>query len=232
MRHRIYTRDPLTGAVTIGGEEFHHAARVVRVREGEEVELFDGEGHAASGVIESITDDALIVRIEKPIDSREAAIAIDLAMSIIQLEKFELVLQKATELGVRSIIPLETDRQEIRAERYRGKDERWKKIIFEATKQSGRAVIAKLEPPTKFDDLMERENKIVFDADETQTDSVLSPQSSVLLIGPEGGWSERELIVAREHDCIFATLGPRRLRAETAAIVACALLNDRFTRRG
>ena len=153
-------------------------------------------------------------------------------MSIIQLEKFELVLQKATELGVRSIIPLETDRQEIRAERYRGKDERWKKIIFEATKQSGRAVIAKLEPPTKFDDLMERENKIVFDADETQTDSVLSPQSSVLLIGPEGGWSERELIVAREHDCIFATLGPRRLRAETAAIVACALLNDRFTRRG
>src|SRR2546421_9351776 len=231
MRHRIYTRDPLTGAVTIAGEEFHHAARVVRVREGEEVELFDGEGQAASGVVQSIASDVLIVQVEKQIESRESEIGIDLAMAIIQLEKFEMVLQKATELGVRSIIPLETDRQEIREERYRGKQERWQKIIFEATKQSGRAVIPRLETATKFDNLMERKNKIIFDTEEPihHSSFILHP---LLFIGPEGGWTDRELALARQNEATFATLGPRRLRAETAAIVACAVLNDRFTRRG
>ena len=176
MRHRIYTPDPLVDAVRIAGEEFHHAARVVRLREGEEVELFDGKGNAVSGVVESIATTHLIVRAGAPIDSREAKTAFDLAMAIINLEKFELVLQKATELGVRSIIPLETDRQEIRKERYSGKYDRWQKIIFEATKQCGRAVIPTLEEPTSFDQVMQRENKILFDAD-IKPNSVLSPQS-------------------------------------------------------
>jgi 16S rRNA (uracil1498-N3)-methyltransferase len=232
MRHRIYTREPLTGDVTIGGEELHHAVRVVRVRDGEEVELFDGQGHAASGiVVRSSGSDGLVVRVGKPIESRESPIAVDLAMAIIQLEKFELVLQKATELGVRSIIPIVTDRVEIRPERYRGKQERWEKIVFEATKQSGRAVIPKLEAAKKFDEILDREGqKILFDADVEPT-SVLSPQSSVLLIGPEGGWSEREITLARDRGCTFERLGPRRLRAETAAIVACDRHNDRFTTR-
>jgi 16S rRNA (uracil1498-N3)-methyltransferase len=223
MNHRIYTRDPLTGLLTISGEEFHHAARVVRLREGQEVELFDGEGHAAKGVVQSIDKEKLIVRVDSAIESRESPIAIDLAMSIIQLDKFELVLQKATELGISTIIPMITDRVEVREERYRGKQERWKKILFEATKQSGRAVIPKLESPTEFDAVVNREaNKILYDADE-ETTSVLSPQSSVLLfIGPEGGWSPGEIAAARDQGCSFADLGPRRLRAETAAIVACA----------
>jgi 16S rRNA (uracil1498-N3)-methyltransferase len=221
MRHRIYTPDPLVDAVTIAGEEFHHAAHVVRLRQGEEVELFDGKGQATNGVVQSIGTTNLIVQIGAPIDSREATVAIHLAMSIIHLEKFELVLQKATELGVRSIIPMETDRQDIRKERYRGKHERWEKIIFEATKQCGRAVIPTLEEPTSFDHVMQRENKILFDAD-INPNSALSPQPSVLLIGPEGGWSEREIALAKEHGAAFERLGERRLRAETAAIVACA----------
>jgi 16S rRNA (uracil1498-N3)-methyltransferase len=223
MRHRIYTRNPLAGLVTISGEELHHAARVVRVHEGEEVELFDGEGRGAAGIVQSIEREQMIVRIEKPIESRESPIAIDLAMSIIQLEKFELVLQKATELGVRSIIPMTTDRVEVRPERYRGKHERWEKIIFEATKQSGRALIAKLEPPTTFGEVVQRSaNKILFDADAPTQHSAFSTQHLVL-IGPEGGWTPRELDLAREHGCAFARLGPRRLRAETAAIVACVM---------
>jgi 16S rRNA (uracil1498-N3)-methyltransferase len=227
MRHRIYTRDTLTGLVTIRGEELHHAARVVRVREGEEVELFDGEGQAASGIVQSIEREQMVVRVEKPIDSRESPIAIDLAMSIIQLEKFELVLQKATELGVRSIIPMTTDRIEVRPERYRGKHQRWEKIIFEATKQSGRATIAKLEAPTTCDEVLQRDaNKILFDADAPTHHS--SPITHhLLLIGPEGGWTQRELDLAREHGCAFARLGPRRLRAETAAIVACVMCASR-----
>ena len=228
MRHRIYTRE-LTGLVEIRGEELHHAARVVRVHEGEEVELFDGEGRAASGIVQSIEREQMIVRIERPIDSRESPIAIDLAMSIIQLEKFELVLQKATELGVRSIIPITTDRAEVRPERYRGKQERWEKIIFEATKQSGRAMIPKLEPPTTFDDVVQREgSKILFDAEADPTHHSSLITHHLLMIGPEGGWTPRELHLARDHGCAFARLGPRRLRAETAAIVACVMCASRY----
>ena len=78
-------------------------------------------------------------------------------MSIIQLEKFEFVLQKGTELGVRSFIPLITDRMEVRIERIRGKEDRWKKIVLEAVKQSGRSQIPSIEPPTKFDDAIARD---------------------------------------------------------------------------
>src|SRR5438132_209327 len=98
MRHRFFSaRDLAAGdVVTLSDDERHHA-RVVRVRDGEEVELFDGRGAGYFGIYEG---DA--VRLTAPAPDREAPAAIHLAMSIIQLEKFELVLQKATELGVRS----------------------------------------------------------------------------------------------------------------------------------
>ena len=124
MRHRIYTRDPLTGLVTIRGEELHHAARVVRVREGEEVELFDGRGNNFLGRFS-----AECVEILKLIANREPRTAISLAMSIIHLDKFEIVLQKATELGVHSFVPLITDRIEVRIERVRGKEDRWTSLF-------------------------------------------------------------------------------------------------------
>src|SRR5688500_18104628 len=155
MRHRIFATNPIVvGAeVVVDGDEFHHAVRVARVREGEEVELFDGRGALGAGKVRSVARDHVTVHVERAVASREARVAIHLAAAIIQLERFELVLQKATELGARSIIPLITDRVEIRPERYRGKAERWEKIVFEAVKQSGRAVLPSVEPPTKFADV-------------------------------------------------------------------------------
>jgi 16S rRNA (uracil1498-N3)-methyltransferase len=149
-------------------------------------------------------------------------------MSIIQLEKFELVLQKATELGVRSLIPLVTDRVELRKERYSGKGERWERIVFEAVKQSGRTHVPRVEAPVSFDDVLARDGmKILFDAD-AEPRAVDALDDVTLLIGPEGGWSEEELQRARERHCLFQTLGPRRLRAETAGIVSVAVVASRF----
>lgn len=225
MQHRIYVPDgALEGEITIAGEEFHHAIRVVRVREGERVELFDGRGRAVAAVIESLARDSATVRVTEAIPSRETKLAMHLAMAVIQLEKFELVLQKATELGVLSITPLVTDRVEVRPERYRGKHDRWEKIVFEAVKQSGRAVIPTVGQPTALDEAIEREGcRIIFDADTEPSQIDLRCESSVFLyIGPEGGWSERELEIAKAKSCAFSRLGPRRLRAETAAIVAAA----------
>ena len=222
MRHRFFSATDLAAGATVEltSDERHHA-RVVRVRDGEEVEVFNGRGAGFFGIYEN---DA--IRLTTPAPDRESPVAIHLAMAVIQIEKFELVLQKATELGVRSIIPMVTERVEIRPERYRGKQELWRKIIFEAVKQSGRARIPELEEPAEFEDVITRDGlKILFDADAPATQQPANP--ATLLIGPEGGFSENELQAARDHGCAFDRLGPRRLRAETAAIVAAAIITAR-----
>ena len=228
MRHRIFVPE-LAPTVTVTGDEFHHSVRVVRVREGEEVELFDRAGNLAKGVVESIGRDQAVIRAGEAVASRESPVAIHLAMAVIQLEKFELVLQKATELGVRSILPLVTEYVELRPERYSGKAGRWEKIVFEAVKQSGRSIVPILEPPTSFAEALERDGtKILFDADTPPSTTGQPDNPTTLFIGPEGGWSADELRLARAAGCLFQRLGPRRLRAETAAIAAVSVLASRF----
>ena len=228
MRHRIFI-DTLAPTVTVTGDEFHHSVRVVRVRAGEEVEVFDKSGKVARGTITAIERDHATIEVTGEIASRESTIDVHLAMSIIQLEKFELVLQKATELGVKSIIPLVTDRIELRRERYAGKLERWNRIVFEAVKQSGRSVVPTIEEPQAFADVVARPGqKLFFDADAEPSMWPPSLDSVTVFIGPEGGWSDDELESARSRGCAFERMGPRRLRAETAAIVACAIISERY----
>lgn len=227
MRHRVFV-DTIQPQVTIEGDEFHHSIRVVRARVGEEVELFDRAGNAAKGVVEAIERDRAVIAVGEALPSRESPLALHLAMAIIQLEKFELVLQKATELGVRTIIPLVTERVELRPERYSGKTERWNRILFEAVKQCGRALVPRLEEPASFAEVVARSGmKVLFDADATP--SPVAPADEItILIGPEGGWSDDELRVARDRGVLFQRLGPRRLRAETAAIAALSVVASRF----
>jgi 16S rRNA (uracil1498-N3)-methyltransferase len=227
MRHRIFV-DSIEPETVVTGDEFHHCARVVRVRVGEEVELFDRAGNAARGVVTSLERDRAVITAGEKLTSRESSLAIHLAMAVIQLEKFELVLQKATELGVRSIIPLVTDRVELRPERYANKRERWEKIIFEAVKQCGRSVVPRLEEPQDFADVLDRVGaKVLFDAD-AEASSIEQLDELTVLIGPEGGWTDDELRSAGDAGCLFQRLGPRRLRAETAAIAGVAVLASRF----
>ena len=223
MKNRFFV-PAIEATITLTGDELHHA-RVLRLREGEEVEVFDGRGAIAVARVENQTTLHVLSRI----DSRESPLAIDLAMAIINLDKFELVLQKATELGVRSIIPLVTERVELRPERYRGKAERWEKIVFEAVKQSGRGVIPRVEPPEEFETALHRTNKIFFDAEAVPaTACPPSLQSVTLFIGPEGGWTDNEIALALARECVIERLGPRRLRAETAAIAACVVVEARW----
>jgi 16S rRNA (uracil1498-N3)-methyltransferase len=227
MRHRIHV-NAIEPDTIVTGDEFHHSVRVVRLRVGEEVELFDDSGKTARGIVAALERERAVITAGEPLPSRESSLAMHLAMAVIQLEKFELVLQKATELGVRSLIPLVTERVELRPERYANKRERWEKIVFEAVKQSGRVVVPKIEEPSAFADLVQRPGtKILFDAD-AEPDPVERLSEVTLLIGPEGGWSEEELLAARQHGCLFQRLGPRRLRAETAAIAGAAVIASRF----
>jgi 16S rRNA (uracil1498-N3)-methyltransferase len=223
MKNRFFV-PAIADTITLTGDELHHA-RVLRLREGEEVEVFDGRGSIA---VARVVDPATL-QLLSPVETRESPLAIDLAMAIINLDKFELVLQKATELGVRSIIPLITERVEIRPERYRGKGERWEKIVAEAVKQSGRGVVPRVEAPLEFEKALDREGvKILFDADAPPGTCPPSPAAVTLFIGPEGGWADNEIALALARECVIERLGPRRLRAETAAIAACVVVEARW----
>lgn len=203
--------------------------RVARVRENEEVEVFDGRGNGARAHVRVLGKDEITVEIGDVIPSRESKFPITLAMSVINLDKFELVLQKGTELGVSAFIPMITDRVEIRPERYKGKAERWEKIILEAVKQSGRSVIPPVTEPMAFSEVIKREGVMIFfDADVKGGVLPAVITEATLLIGPEGGWSDDEIALAHDEGCIPHRLGPRRLRAETAAIVATAVVAARY----
>ncbi|HXI12925.1 MAG TPA: RsmE family RNA methyltransferase [Thermoanaerobaculia bacterium] len=231
MKNRYFSAElgAAGSLVELTGDEFHHA-KVTRVRSGEEVELFDGKGSCVGARVTDL--DTKMIRLlilPGPVDQREAAVELILAMSLIQPEKFEFVLQKGTELGVASFVPLITDRMEIRAERVASRQSRWERIVLEAVKQSGRSRIPKLLPFERFAARIALPGeKIIFDADRPSSANSGFPAGPItLFIGPEGGWSEDELSSAQTYGARFERLGPRRLRAETAAIVATALVGAR-----
>lgn len=226
MRHRILA--PVTEAplLEIRGDELHHAVRVVRVRTGEEVEVFDGNGSAVRGTVETIDRDVLRVRVTGNVATRESGLNLTLAMAILQLDRFEMVLQKATELGAGTIIPLVTSRGEVRRERYEGKRERWEKIILEAAKQSGRERIPRLAETATFSGALASAGAkaVLFEAMDTASDLPDRLTDPFVFIGPEGGWTPEELEEATNMRTLICRLGPRRLRGETAAIVALSIL--------
>lgn len=206
-------------------------ARVVRLREGERIELFDGAGNAAAARVLR-TGMPVVVEIESSIDTREPSRRITLALALIQPEKFELAVQKATELGVWRIQPLVSELTEVRPERILGKLDRWQRIATEAAKQCGRARIPEVLEPRELATLLrEGPGVIGFDADGEELDPAGVADDATLLIGPEGGWSESERNAMRESGTRVCSLGLRRLRAETAAMIAVALAAESWRGR-
>jgi 16S rRNA (uracil1498-N3)-methyltransferase len=224
MKNRFYSPAPLAVGATIELDpgEAHHA-RVLRLREREEVEVFDSTAHNFAARVSSVAKDRVSIEILAMEDPRELRAPLTLALALIQPDKFELVLQKATELGARRIVPIVAAHCEVRPERVAGKRDRWEKIVLEAVKQSGRAQIPRIAEPVELADAIRAGGAcIVFDASAPRQALEIDASGATLFIGPEGGWSEDEIALARRLGCRFQNLGPRRLRAETAAIAALA----------
>ncbi len=231
VKARFLARGPFTAGALVGleGDELHHAARVARVREGELVEVIDGRGAAVEAIVRNVTRSSVELEIRDTIVApRESPLAVELAAALIQPERFELVLQKSCELGVARVTPIISERIETKAERIPGKLERWRRILVEATKQSGRARVPELGEPEPFGSVLTRDcPRVLFDADAPETRTIDGvPARLVVLIGPEGGWSEAEVELARSHGCEIRRLGPRRLRAETAAIAGLVVVGS------
>lgn len=192
---------------------------VLRLKTGDRVILCDGKGNEAEAEIENMekkTTTLSIINSKNIIRGTQKDIT--LHVSILRRENFEIVVQKATEIGVTKIVPLLTER----TVKTGFNESRLKKIILEASEQSGRTILPTLSEPIKFSEAISSVNPketILFDLSGNQlTTSDYKPITN-LFIGPEGGFGEKEVTLAKDLGCKIASLGDLTLRAETAAIV-------------
>ena len=214
----------------------NHAVRVLRLREGDAVTLFNGDGHDYSGQIRLGKREARVQVARADAVDNESPLAITLVQAIARGEKMDLILQKATELGVVRILPVSSDRTEVRLDEDRA-DKRilhWQRVLESACEQCGRAQVPQIESPLT----LERAARLL--ADEADAKLVLHPEggrplsqvavgaAATIAIGPEGGFSERDLAVLDQAGFQRITLGPRVLRTETAGLAAIAALQTRF----
>ncbi len=226
------SKDSVAAEVT--GDEFTHLKKVLRLSLGDTVELFNGEGLALSGTIASIDRTSAGIKITGATEGKkESLLRVALLQGMLKGEKPELVVQKATELGVHEVVFYSTARTvpELSPDKTGARLKRWRKVAVEAAKQCGRAVVPALSLTTFASALEGRPGLKVMlweghgpgEAKSGLREALKRPEAKdgiTVLIGPEGGFSDDEVVAAKKAGFITAGLGPRVLRAETAAIAA------------
>ena len=228
--------------VILEGAEHHHISRVVRIKKGEKVWLFDEKGGEYMAMVESIAAEQTRLRILEQNHASEQKTRFILAMAVLKSRSWDWVLQKGTELGLDTFIPILSERCVVRIspESEKGKQERWERITRAASKQSGRTRLPKVSEPLPLRDFLNRnpiQNRIVLmeDASVLLRDYVLArlerkaghpvKHSEIcLLVGPEGGWTNQETTDILGQGFEAVSLGDNILRAETAAISGLAVL--------
>ena len=219
------------GIARLSEDELHHLRDVLRLRPGAEVELFDGEGNAYAAVVGGRAPRLYLERLERIDGPAESPLDVTLALALIKTERFEWALEKATELGVRAVVPLRTRYVEARdaGRGLQARLERWRRIVLEAAKQSRRARLPEVSSPQAVGDFLSAappSTTTVFFSEGAAAGwngSVGGGRAVRLVVGPEGGWDEDEVAAASRAGCRICGLGHRILRAETAAIAAVAL---------
>ncbi len=221
-------------------DEARHLRDVLRLKNGDEVYVFDGSGREFRCVLLNSKRDEAELEIEAEVEPAkpESHLQLKLGVALLKGEKFDLVVQKATELGVKQVTPLITRYADIHLRDQTDAAKRvarWQRIALEAAKQSGRAFVPEISEPAPFAVFVGTNDSdlcLMFsERDGTSLSSLTTnpaPQSVSALVGSEGGWSDEEIEQARTQNAHVITLGGRILRAETAAITATALLQHLF----
>ncbi|HKY70446.1 MAG TPA: 16S rRNA (uracil(1498)-N(3))-methyltransferase [Nitrospira sp.] len=230
--------------VRITGPLLHHLRESLRLQPGETLSVTDDRGNRYRTEIAEVTSRELVGRILDTTSAPAKAVpAIVLAQALIKGEKMDWVIQKATELGVERIAPVQATHSvvRLRVERVEHQRARWQRIALEAAQQSERWSVPVIDEPVTISELLTRSkaatSKMVLaersGSTSLRTVSLAGAGNEVwLLIGPEGGWDDEELGQVLQHGYTAVTLGPRILRAETAAIAAVSILQSRLGELG
>lgn len=224
--------------VTLGPTLSHRLAKVLRLRAGAEIVLFDGSGDDATATIDAISERA----VEATITSRTPGIEepptrVHLYQSVTKGDRFEWLLEKATEVGVARVSPLVTARAVVKTGGDGNRYDRWRRIVLEAAEQCGRSVVPDVEQPARFGDalasapgvlLIPYENAgedapSIKSALDVHIDALFALGAVSIFIGPEGGFEPSEVQQAADAGATIVTMGTRVLRSETAGLVALTL---------
>jgi len=235
---RFYFPDPLAlGArVSLPRDAAHHAARVLRMSEGDVVTLFNGDGHVYSTKIVRVEKQAVHVLIEqRTVASRESPLAMTLLQGISSGERMDFTLQKSVELGIAVIQPIQAERSVVKlsGERKEKRLRHWQNIVIAACEQCGRNVVPEVQPVVGLMEWLGAQASggavrihLSPDAELGLRDMEKPTGPVVLAVGPEGGFGEQEQTALRQCGFVGVRLGPRVLRTETAALAALAAMQS------
>ncbi len=242
--NRVHLPGPLTANARcrISGNPANHVARVLRLRVGDPLTVFDGTGGEFPATIDELSKDAVTVTLAQhdPIE-RESTLSITLVQALARGERTDWIMQKATELGAARIVPLASERSVVRldADQAQARLKHWRAIVIAACEQCGRNRLPEVTVPMSLAECLSAE--LASEAPSASLRLVLSPGATLrvrdlegrpgrvtVLVGPEGGLSQAEQQAAEHGGFRPLALGPRILRTETAAITMLAALQERL----
>ncbi|MGF7185484.1 16S rRNA (uracil1498-N3)-methyltransferase [Desulfitispora alkaliphila] len=238
-RFRVLTEQIQDGKVLIIDTDARHIAKVLRLEPGSQISVFDGTGNEYQVELTEVSNNSVEgIVVTEVAQNREAPIKITLLQGLPKQAKMEVIVQKCTELGVAKIAPIITERTVVNWDVEKGakKTTRWQKVAQEACKQCGRQVVPTIEEPKKLQEVLNNISAnalflIPWESEEaTGIKEVLKKVSEdtfnevYIAIGPEGGFSRREIDAAIAKGAIPVTLGKRILRTETAGMAAVTIV--------
>ena len=234
---RFYFKDSLeTGSIVkLNHDLNHYVVRVLRLRPSDRIKLFNNSEGEFLGTIVSIEKDGISVSVDQQIRTpSEDSVRFHIVLSITKGERMDYAIQKSVELGVTSITPLYSQFSEVKIKSESHLENRlrhWDKIILNASQQCGRLSLPQIRDPRNLPELIAESKDNTFVLLDASGSKKLNEVSFIrdlyLLVGPEGGFSDEELMYAREKTEIVS-LGPRTLRSETAPVVALSILQSTF----
>jgi len=229
----------LPSKACITGQDAKHIFKVLRKKRGDNIAITDGKGKDYNSIILNVTPESIEIKIIEQFNSiTESFIYITLASGMLKDKKMDFVIKHITQLGVQKWIPFFCERSIPRPNiiKMEKRKKRWESIAKESLKQCNRSCLPEISEPLNFETLIKQsENhdlKIAFweksDHKIKTLQNSVSPKKIILLIGPEGGFSKKEILMAREKGFLSHSLGPRILRAEIASIASCTLIQHLF----
>ena len=235
---RFYVPDAQVeeGMLRVEGSEARHIRSVLRLKAGDRISVFDGSGKEYEGTLVELRSTSVLMKIVQTLSPQnDSPLEITLAQSLLKGEKMDYLIQKATELGIRQIVPFTSSRsiplleKAKREERHR----RWEKIAIEASKQCGRGVLPRINPIQDFSEILRSAASdalrlILWEKEGIRLKRILEGAGGTrgifFVVGPEGGWSEEEVEESRRNAFTPITLGKRILRSETASLCFVSIL--------